>query len=117
MKPLPPARESDIQKAVMDYLSTQGFVVFRRNTGAMVGSYKGKSRLIRFSKPGMADLWGWDRKTGRHIEVEVKRPGERPSPEQEAWLSAAQRGGVIAFWCDSVEDCRKALLVEFMDKA
>lgn len=106
MKTIP--RESDVLKAVMDYLGAQGFTVFRRNTGAMVAG----KRFVRFSQPGMADLWGVDRRTGRHIEVEVKRPGEKPTPLQAAWLEAMRKAGAVAFWCDSVDDCRAKLGVQ-----
>lgn len=100
MKPAP--RESDILKAVMDYLGAQGFSMFRRNTGAM---QMGK-RFVRFSQPGQADLWGVQRGTGRHVEVEAKSPGKKPTPEQTAWLEAMREAGAVAFWCDSVDDCR-----------
>ena len=100
-------RESDVLKAVMDYLGAQGFSMFRRNTGVMMAG----KRFVRFSSPGMADLWGLDRRTGRHIEVEVKRLGQKPTPVQSAWLEAMRKAGAVAFWCDSVSACREALLV------
>ena len=103
-----PPLEKDILKAVMDYLGTQGFSMFRRNTGVM---QMGK-RFVRFSQPGQADLWGLDRRTGRHIEVEVKRPGQKPTAVQAAWLEAMRRAGAIAFWCDSIDDCRAKLGVQ-----
>jgi len=110
VKPIP--RESDILKAVSDYLGTQGFSMFRRNTGVMM---TGK-RFVRFSSPGQADLWGLDRRTGRHIEVEVKRPGQKPTAVQAAWLEAMRKAGAIAFWCDSVQTCRRELLVKFLEE-
>ena len=102
------AKEGELVKSVMQLLQAHGFQVFRRNTGAMTSNYTRKDgstreRFVRFSQPGMADLWGWHRKTGRHIEVEVKRPGVKPTPLQEQWLQSARDGGVIAFWCDSME--------------
>lgn len=102
-------RESDVLLAVRDYLGICGFDVFRRNTGAMRGTHNGKARFVRFSSPGAADLWGIQRHTGRHLEVEVKAPGKRPSPAQLAWLAAMRRNRSIAFWCDSVERCREEL--------
>ncbi|KKL66066.1 hypothetical protein LCGC14_2148690 [marine sediment metagenome] len=50
----------------------------------------------------MADIWGWEVLTGRHIEVEVKRRGVKPTALQEQWLQSARDGGSIAFWCDSM---------------
>ena len=57
----------------------------------------------------MADIWGWQVMTGRHIEVEVKRPGIKPTALQEQWLQQARQAGCIAFWCDSMETALEAL--------
>jgi hypothetical protein len=70
-------------------------------------------QFVRFSEPGQADLWGWERKTGRHIEVEVKKVGGRTNPQrqalQQAWLDLAKRDGCIAFRAASIEDCEAEL--------
>ena len=106
-------RESDIQRAIMDYLGARRFRVFRRNVGSRVDEYKGKRRFIRFSQPGASDLWGWSRDNGRHFEIEVKRPGARTDPvreaRQRAWLYNAKADGAVAFEADSVEDCERQL--------
>ena len=101
------AKEGELVKSVMALLQAHGFQVFRRNTGAVTTDYTRKDgstreRFVRFSVPGMADIWGWQVLTGRHIEVEVKRPGLKPTPLQEQWLQSARDGGAIAFWCDSM---------------
>ena len=101
------AKEGELVKSVMQLLQAHGFQVFRRNTGAMTSNYTRKDgttreRFIRFSEPGMSDIYGWQALTGRHIEVEVKRRGVKPTPLQEQWLQSAQAGGCIAFWCDSM---------------
>lgn len=101
--------EADVLRAVSDYLAARGFHVERRNTGAMAGEYKGKQRFIRFSKPGQADLYGWDKRSGRHIEVEVKAPGKGPTAAQYVWLSRCSDEGAIAFWADSVDRAAMAL--------
>ena len=101
------AKEGELVKSVMQLLQAHGFQVFRRNTGAVTTDYTRKDgttreRFIRFSEPGMSDIFGWHTRTGRHIEVEVKRRGVKPTPLQEQWLQSARDGGVIAFWCDSM---------------
>ena len=98
----PKPTEADVLKAVRDLLAARAFAVFRRNTGAVRATHKGKERLVRFSQPGMADLWGFHRPTGRHLEVEIKRHGKEPSLLQSVWLQEAFAAGCIAFWCDSV---------------
>ena len=109
------AKEGELVKAVMQLLQAHGFQVFRRNTGAMTSNYTRKDgstreRFVRFSVPGMADIWGWQALTGRHIEVEVKRRGVKPTPLQEQWIQAARDGGAIAFWCDSMEMAEEKLM-------
>ncbi len=115
--PLNPT-EHDIQTAVMQLLSARGFRVFRRNTGAMKSSYTTKdgvtkNRFVRFSEPGMADMYGWKVACrdfpAVHLEVEVKRPGKKPSATQEEWLRNSILNGCVAFWCDSVKMCDEKL--------
>lgn len=109
MKRRPPnaPRESDIQRAVMDYLAVRGFRVFRRNVMGIVPMRKGGA--VRVGIKGMSDLYGWYRLTGRHIEVEVKRPENPLTTFQTSWLMNARTDGVIAFAVHSVEECAERL--------
>src|SRR5512143_3504740 len=106
---LPTLRETDIVRAVKHYLELRGFAVFRRNVG---GAYSGLS-FVRFSEPGQADLYGWERSTGRHLECEVKVPGARTKPTRDAlqreWLARAKRDGVIALRVASVLEADEQL--------
>lgn len=100
----PKPLERDIQKAGMTFLRSLGWSVFRRNTGAVRASYKGRERLVRFSEPGMADCWAV-LPTGVHAEIEFKRPGEWPTPAQLVWLRGMNGvGAAVAFWVDSLRD-------------
>jgi hypothetical protein len=93
--------ERDVQKAAVAVLEALGCVVHRRNTGVMEASYRGKRRFVRFSEPGSADLWAITG-AGIHLEIEVKRPGERPTEAQVAWLLAHNGiGRAAAFWVDN----------------
>lgn len=106
---LPAVTETEVVRAVKQYLELRGFAVFRRNVG---GAYSGLS-FVRFSEPGQADLYGWERATGRHIEVEVKKPGSRTNPKrdtlQRAWLDRAKRDGAIALRVASVQEADEQL--------
>jgi len=104
--------EGELVKAVMELLQAHGFQVWKRNTGAVTTSYKGKERFFRFSEPGMSDIWGWEVDTGRHIEVEVKRKGLKPTVPQLLWLQGARAAGCVAFWCDSMEMAEDGLRKE-----
>jgi Holliday junction resolvase len=51
---------------------------------------------------GLADLIGcWH---GRFFAIEVKRPGEEPTPLQAQALREVRRSGGLAVWCDQFED-------------
>jgi hypothetical protein len=49
-------KESEIQRAILDYLAARHILAFRQNTGAVASEYKGKKRFMRFGTPGMADI-------------------------------------------------------------
>ncbi len=109
-KPRKPAKpkplERDVQKECLAEMAAGGWVMHRRNTGAVQASYKGKSRFIRFSEPGMSDTCGYiPRLAGRAVEVEIKRPGEKLTYDQAVWLDKCHRRGVVAFWVDSRAEC------------
>ena len=67
-------------------------------------SAKHGARWVRYGVGGSggADLVGLERSTGRLVVCEVKRPGERPREDQEAFLERIRLSGGIAFWADSV---------------
>ena len=113
------ASERDIQSSILDYLAILKIPAFRRNTGATVLNYQSKAgamkkRLVRFSEKGQSDIWGvipanFLEPGGRHFEIEVKRPGGKPTPEQQEWIDRMRRAGCIAFVAHSVEEVQKAL--------
>lgn len=100
-KPTP--KESEIQKAILEYLNMSGHFCWRNNTGSLPMNYKGKSRLIRFGKKGSSDILGVSR-TGKIIAIEVKRPGEEPTTEQLDFLLAITGHGGIGVVATSVDD-------------
>ena len=100
--------ERAIQRAILEWLNLQwGCKAWRSNTGAVVREYKGKKRFTRFGHPGIADIIGVYR--GRFLAVEVKRPGNRPTLEQEAFLSEITALGGIAFCATSLDDCMQQM--------
>ena len=100
-KPKPPsAPERDVQAACLACLRAHGFAPRRRNVGAMENA---SGRLVRFGRKGEADITatvpsGPNR--GKRVEVEVKRPGESPRPEQLEFLRETNRQGGLAWWID-----------------
>ncbi len=103
MNRVPKLLERDIQKTGMELLRSLGWKVHRRNTGAYTATYKGKTRFVRFSEKGAADVWFTiPQQNNRHGEWEVKRGGERPTMDQVRWLRQMNEDGGAAFWTDSV---------------
>ncbi len=102
---IPKPLEKHVSASIVEFFAlVHRIELHRRNTGAMKGkSAKGKSWYVRFSTPGQSDLWGIHPKTGRHIEIEVKREGEEPNDNQRDWLNSCREKGAIAFWADSTE--------------
>jgi hypothetical protein len=93
-------RETGIVKAVLGYLRfVRRWPAWRNNTGAVrVGR-----RLIRFGEVGAADILGV-LPGGRLLAVECKRPGNRATAAQAAWLAMIAEGGALALVVVSVED-------------
>lgn len=95
--------EAKVQADAIAMLKGFGCVVHRRNTGALSAEYKGKSRFVRFSEKGSADVWAI-MGNGNHLELEVKRLGERPSLDQVNWLIEHNGvGRAVAFWIDNTK--------------
>ena len=92
--------EASIQRDILDYLEACPKVrwVRRINTGAV---RKG-GRYIRFGFVGCSDVIGM-LKGGRFFAVEVKKPGEEPTPEQQQFIDMTNEGGGLAFWADSLD--------------
>jgi len=96
--------ERDVSASIVEYFSlVYKIQLHRRNTGAFKLEHAGKSRFVRFSSKGQADLWGIQPETGRHIEIEVKATDKTPSEDQIAWLASCREKGAIAFWADSLD--------------
>jgi hypothetical protein len=53
---------------------------------------------------GMADISGIQIGTGIRVEVEVKRPGEKTTADQDAFLARINAAGGIAFIATSAEE-------------
>ncbi len=94
-------RESDVLKACMDLLARHPKVAFahRANTGGMTDK---RGQFVKFGFRGQSDIVGM-LKGGRFLAVEVKRPGNRPTAEQNAFLGAVNLGGGFGCWADDAE--------------
>ena len=87
----PRIKEKDITRAIRDFLD------FKR-------IFHWKQFQTLGSTPGVADIIGIERKTGRMIAIEVKTPYGRVNPKQEQFLLNVRANGGIAFVARSVQD-------------
>ena len=94
-------KESEIQRAILDYLASKGILAFRQNTGAMAGEYNGKKRFMRFGVPGMADILAF---VPVPLWIEVKTPTGKQSEYQRSFQAQVQAYGHRYILARCVED-------------
>lgn len=109
-------RESDVMKAIIDYLTLKNIITWRQNAGTAVHSdpnRKGGKRFVRFMRwvwpisnkikeYSFLDLAGLTN-TGIYWTIEVKIPGEYPNVAQINTIDLVKNRHGIAFWCNSVD--------------
>lgn len=101
--------EADIQKEILDFLESKGFLVVKINLGA----HKIKGGFIRSRKStvGMSDIIGIS-PCGRFTACEVKKPGGVASKAQIAFSSEIKKRGGISMIVESLEEVKKQLFIE-----
>lgn len=89
-------KEKNIENRIKDYLKSIGSHCF---------SYKVHGDM--FTPKGTPDITGclW----GRHFEIEVKQPGEKPEPIQKRMMKKWRRAGAIVGVAYSLGDVKKLL--------
>ena len=108
------AAESDIQRAIIDALVLDGWLVVRVNSG---GATFGDGRYVRFvrwvalgfeeSDAGVADVLAF--KDGKGLLVEVKATGGKVRPSQSRFSSAAEQAGAVYVVAGSIDDLQPYL--------
>ena len=94
-------READIQRTILAYLRRRRVLHWRNNTGAMK---RGKG-YVRFGERGLPDIFLVLPGTqGQLAAVEVKRKGERPTPEQNVMLMRFIKAGCVGAVVTDVRD-------------
>jgi hypothetical protein len=99
--------ERDVQAAILKYLSFHRGVAWahRFNTGGMTDD---RGNHVRFAFTGCSDIIG-QLANGLFLAIEVKRPGKRPTKEQQAFLDTVKRAGGCAFYASCIEDVTREL--------
>ena len=103
-----PSTENNIQADIIAALGAQADLRLFRNH-QMSGKTTGGAFTKAGLPPGSSDLVGILAPMGRWFCLEVKKPGEKPRPNQRAWAEMVRSLGGFATWCDSVESALAAL--------
>lgn len=118
--------ESQVLKAVMDYLAAERIFSLRMNTGAIVSEYKGKQRFMRFGVPGQADVLAFPKGEYLHsfdphttswdvfryvspLWLEVKAENGKQSALQKSFQAQVEAEGHRYAVVRSVQDLKQAL--------
>lgn len=112
-KPAPPSKrkpnpERQVVKAIKQALGLKGYLVIAVDAGGAAAYRRAASAGVELPPGGVSEIpAGFPdllclSKTGRAVFVEVKAPGNKPSPIQEQWLAVLMARGFVAFWADSV---------------
>lgn len=105
--------ESDLQTAIANALRLHGCYVERRNSGAVRTQAGG---LVRLAPVGTPDLFALapPRRAGAHatpVYVEVKRPGQAPTPAQAERHAELRGYGAVVIVAHSVDEALELLEV------
>ena len=89
--------EQSIQKDMLNFLEKNGILAIKHNN---IGIY---------ARAGVPDILCCSNQ-GKFIGIEVKRPGEKPKPIQQAFLDAINKLNGVAFYATSVEEVKQNLI-------
>lgn len=103
--------EAQLQREILLTVGSRPDVrIWRANAGrALVPTADGGLRPIQVNLPGCPDLIGFLAPFGRFLGIEVKAPGGRLRPAQEAFRDALTRSGGLYIVARSVEDVTREL--------
>jgi hypothetical protein len=93
--------EQQIQRAILEYLRWRHIPCYKHQNA---GIRKPDGGYIPTHTRGVSDIIGCIPKTGRFLAIEVKRPGNRPTPEQQQFIDTINEAGGLAFVARSVEE-------------
>jgi hypothetical protein len=88
---------SDLTKMMLEYLDSLGYEVWRNNNLAV----KGRSFI---GKKGVPDIIGYDKKHGQFVACEIKKLGDRISPEQFTFLTQLGLAGGASMLCSQISN-------------
>ena len=107
--PWMPIKESQIQRAILEYLARIGRGFFWRNQSTgLYDPTKKTFRAMAFGQvAGVPDILGVFE--GRFVGIEVKTPIGKVSPNQKIFMEKAKANGAVVFIARSIEDVKNGL--------
>ena len=98
-------KESDIQKAILQFLKAKNILHWRVNLGAVMHNINGKMIFRKNPMRGFPDIAGVVE--GRMFAIEVKSLNGKMSEPQIEWKDKLESNGVKYIIATSVEDIEK----------
>lgn len=96
--------EREVQRSVLRALAALGCDPERRNIRRdPVRQADGSKAYVKSGRAGMPDVTATVPGLGTRLEVEVKRPGERPTRLQYRRLAEINASGGIGIWVDDIK--------------
>lgn len=105
-----PSPTNALTKAVMQLLALAGCNVWRQNNGAVYDPTRAVFRAGS-ATPGISDVLGYHRATGRFVAVEIKTGSDKLSPEQSSFLAEVRRAGGFACEGRELDQIRKEFCI------
>lgn len=100
------AKESETQKAILEYLQYTNVFSYRNNSGALKTE---AGYFVRFGTKGSPDIVCV--KDGRYIGIEVKATKGKQSPDQKLFQQALEEAGGDYILAHSLDD-----VIEYFEK-
>lgn len=100
--------ENDVKTEIIGFLHKRGWIVRRQHSGIF---YTKSGQEFRLGEKGMCD-WSAMRPRGEerkveYLEIELKKPGEKPSKPQREYIAKRLHQGISATWADSLDLFRR----------
>jgi len=97
-------KESEIQKAILDYFAHFKYTkVWRNNSGTAQVKLGKNEYWMKLAPKGTPDLIGY-LPDGRFLGIEVKRPGQHATKEQQEFLDELNARGGLGFVAHSIDE-------------
>lgn len=97
------ARESEVQRSILEYLGLRRYFCWRNNTG---GFRDARDHFYQFGKVGSGDILGLTHE-GKFFSIEVKARGKKPTDHQLEFMRRVNASNGLAFVAYSVDDAVK----------